>query len=943
VTASPEAPRFQILGPVRGWRGERELALGSAQRRTVLAALLLSRDRPLGRDGLIDAVWGSAAPAYAVNLVQKHVSALRHLLEPDLPRGAPPTILAWKNSAYALVVPMANLDLGRFETEVALARDAAATGDLPTAAATFRTALGRWHGALCQGLSGPLIDAERDRLAEQQLASVEDWIETELALGQHDGLAGELRYLTRRHPFRERLRGQLMLALYRSGRQADAQQVYRETRDWLRDELGSEPTEQLRLLHQRILAADPGLLPTHDTAPAANAPAHVGRRARSPAQLPRPIPGFTGRIWELASLDAALAREGAVVALSGTAGVGKSSLAVHWAHRVREQFPDGQLYINLRGFDTGDTAMGHDEAFRTLFSAILPESDRVPPGFAAQANLYRSLLADRRILVLLDNARDPAQVRPLLPGSPGCVTVITSRDVLSGLVASDAATLVVLETFTDAEADEFLTRRLGSARTQAEPSAVAEIGRLCARLPLALAIVASRAATGLRLTLADIAAELRKRHGSLDSFAGTDPTTDARRVFSWSYRALDPETARLFRYLGLHPGPDIDTVAAASLAGRPVESARRLLAALSAAQLIQERAPGRYSVHDLLRAYTAELTVQHDPEPDRHAAMHRVRQSYLHSAHRADVLLEPRRGATPPGGPGDKVSLADLSDRAQAIAWFTAEQRNLVAVIEHAADESIWQLTSTLTYFFDRHGSWHDLERIHRAALAAARHGSDQRGQASSYRGLARACIRLGRYDEAARYLDRAVRAFESIGDRSSLARTALDEAWLLELQGRESEALAPCRRSLELFRAAEDRDGEAYALNSVGWAYGLIGDYQQELDFCRAALAMLQKLGDLRGEADTWDSLGHALHRMHDHSGAVSCYENSLAYYRELGDRYGEATALAKAGAVHRDAGDADSAIAAWSLAMSILDELGHADAQRVRLDLLQVSESAQ
>ncbi|NRQ40467.1 transcriptional regulator, partial [Nonomuraea sp. NN258] len=610
---SGPALRFEVLGPLRAWREERELPLGSLQQRTVLGVLLLLAGRPAGRERLIDAIWGDAAPVYALNLLQKHVSALRRALEPERSARSPSSLLSWSEAGYLLNVPAGALDLHVFDRLVTRAR---AAGDPRAAAADLREALRLWRGPVCEGLSSPLLDAERDRLGEHRVDVLEERIHAELSLGGDDpagpgpgdpaGTVAELRLLVTRHPLRERLRALLMRALYQSGRQGEALAAFHEAREYLLGELGIEPGPQLRRVHEQILRGDP----------VPSAAVVTDRAMPVPAQLPYGLLDFAGRHAELDRLDELCPDEGpgggparAVVisAIGGMAGVGKTTLAVHWAHRVRDRFPGGQLYVNLRGYDPGGSAMDPAEAIRGFLDAFGVPPERVPIGLEGQAALYRSLLAGRRVLIILDNAENAEQVRPLLPGSPGCLVLVTSRDQLSGLVVAEGAQPLSVGLLTPDEARQLLARRLSQGRVRAESGAVDEIIELCGRLPLALAIVAARAATNPGFPLALLAGELRAAKGRLDPFHSTDRSTDMRSVFSWSLQRLSGAAQRLFRLLGLHPGPRISAYAAASLAGTPVTEARAALTELARANLVTEPAPGRFTCHDLLRAYAGEL------------------------------------------------------------------------------------------------------------------------------------------------------------------------------------------------------------------------------------------------------------------------------------------------------------------------------------------------
>jgi tetratricopeptide (TPR) repeat protein/transcriptional regulator with XRE-family HTH domain len=675
-----------------------------------------------------------------------------------------------------------------------------------------------------------------------------------------------------------------------------------------------------------------------------------------PAQLPADLAGFTGRTQHLRELDALLTGSGrgedngqtpAVVisAIAGTAGVGKTALAVHWAHQVRDEFPDGQLYVNLRGFDPAGTAMPPAEAVRGFLDAFGVPPQRVPASLAAQAALYRSLLTGRRVLVMLDNARDVEQIRPLLPGSPGCLALVTSRYQLTSLVATQGAHLVTLDPLSTAEARELLARRLGVDRLSAEPHAVNQIIASCSWLPLALAIVAVRAATHPQFPLAALAAELREASGGLDAFDGGDAPIDVRTVFSWSYHALGAEAARVFRLLGLHPGPDVAPRAAASLACLPVGQTRRALAELTRAHLVAEHAPGRYSLHDLLRAYAAELAQTIDTGAERRAAVHRMLDHYLHAAHAGALLLDPHRRPIALAPPQPGVTSGAFDHREQALAWFAAEHPALLAAIRQAVsagfDIHAWQLPWTLMDFFDRCGHWHDLAAIEGVAVDAARRLADRIGQAHAHRGLARACERLGRHDDARSHYLHALDLYEQLGDLRGQANIHACLGAVFEQERHHHDALHHDLQALNLFRAAGDRSGQARALNGIGWEHAQLGDYRQALGYCQQALTLLGEVGDLWVQAATCDSLGYIYRHLDDHHQAKAHYLQAVALWQEVGNRYYEADTLTHLGNSHQAAGNPDGARDAWQHALAILDQLDHPDANQVRAMLHELERS--
>jgi len=939
---SGAAVRFEVLGPLLAWHGGSPVELGPIQQRVVLAVLLLQANRPIGRDQLIHAVWGDSAPAYAVNLLQKHVSGLRRLL-----RAGPPSAarLTWTDAGYLLKVPPGGSDLELFDRELARARAAEDAGDLRQAAAALHAATRLWRGGMCAGLSSPFIDVERDRLAERRLNAVEDRIDVDLRLGGGGELVEELWRLVADHPLRERLRGHLMLALYRSGRRAEAMAEFRRARHDLREELGVDPAAQLQRLHQQIVTADPAL-DAHPPAPPAGSPAGtLPSRAAIPAQLPPDQPGFAGRDTDLARLDAVVADDAGgtgggtarMVVITGTAGVGKTTLAVHWAHRIRDRFPGGQLYANLQGFDQ-DRLVDSGAVLREFLLALGVPPQFVPDRLAAQTALYRSLLAGRRMLVVLDNARDSNHARPLLPGAAGCLTVITSRNDLTSLIAVEGARPLSLDVMTDADAYDVLTRRLGAERVTAEPDATADIIAACARLPLALAIVGARAAVRPRFPLAAVAGQLRIADSVLDPFSGEDRLTDVRAVFSWSYRQLGDAAARLFRLLGLHPGPDITDAAAASLSGTSREKTRRSLVELARVHLVVERLPGRFQFHDLLRAYAVELVYSEDTELDRQAAARRVLDHYLHTAFRADQLLNPHRddaiqlASAPADAPGEH-----LADHGAAMAWFAAEHHVLIGIIKRTSgfDVHLVQLTWALSPYLAYSGYWQERVGVHEIALAAARRLGDVRSQANTQRLLGTARINLGRYDRADSSLRAALDLYGELADRSGQALVHRNIAWALERQGRHQEALSHAIRALEHHQRTGNLQGQGRALNAVGWFHAQLGDHQQARAQCNAALDLQRELGDRLGQAESWDSLGYIHRRLGDYPAAIACYRRAAALYHELGDRYNEADSLISLGVTHDDAGEVEPTRHAWQAALAILDPLRHPDAESVRVKL--------
>ncbi|MEU8006836.1 tetratricopeptide repeat protein [Catellatospora sp. NPDC049111] len=718
------------------------------------------------------------------------------------------------------------------------------------------------------------------------------------------------------------------------------------------------PTERFDILTRLLGAtsAEQGALATaRDQVEEGRRRMNLAAGAPVPQQLPPALTAFVGRAELLAQLDGATTTGGTSgsaepaatsVVLSGTAGVGKTTLAVHWAHRAAARYPDGQLYVNMRGFDPSGPMMTPAEALRGFLEALDVPPERLPTHLPAQVGLYRSLLADRRMLIVLDNARDVEQVRHLLPGSPSCLVLATSRNRLDGLVAAEGAVPITVDLLSFDEAWQFLARRLGADRLTSEPHAVNEMIERCARLPLALAVVAARGAAHPSFPLSTLAAELRQTRRLPDGFVGGDAGTDVQRVFSWSYQHLSPPAARLFRLLACHPGPDTAIPAAASLAGLPRIQVRRLLAELAHAHLVTEHLPGRFSRHDLLRAYAADLAESIDTPDTQRAAIQRGLDHYLHTAHAAALLLQPGWDpiSLPDAAPG--VASEEIADHDHALSWFTAEYRVLLAAVAHAArarcEEHAWRLARTLVDFLQRQGHWSDLVAAQRTALAAAQQVGERPGQAGAHRDLARALTRVGEREEAEGHYRAALKLFGELGDHTGQARTHRAFGALLDRLGRHADSLHHAQLGLELYRIAGHLSGEASAHNGVGWAYARLGRYGPALDHCRRALVLLRQTDDRHGEANTWDSLGFIHDRLGRHRQAVACYQRALILITQLGDRYDEAETLNRLGDSRWSLGDRAGAVRTWQRALRIFDDLGHPDAEGVRHRLVRATAPA-
>jgi DNA-binding SARP family transcriptional activator/transcriptional regulator with XRE-family HTH domain len=835
---------LSVLGPLEAWEDGMPLSLGPPARRAVLALLLMDPGERVRRDTMIDLLWGGSPPRTAVGLLQAHVSRIRRLLSSHNRFGGDQGVIDSVRGAYRLSLSREEVDLLVFRDLAERAAAARAAGDYVTAVECYEHAVGLWRGeplADVDVLCGhPGVTALRQELACELLR----YAEVACALGQYDRVIPRLQALADAEPLNEPAHAHLMIALAGSGRQAAAIGVHEDVRTRLDRELGLNPGAELTEAYMRVLRQD----------------TRAGNRVRVPARratarvVPRQLPAasrcFTGRRDELAVLSALVERDlretsGVVIAaLTGMAGIGKTALAVNWAHQVAGRFPDGQLFVNLRGSGPAGMPVMPTDAVRGFLTALGVPPARIPPDTDGQAALYRSLLADRRMLIVLDNAQDAEQVRPLLPGSPGCLVLVTSRNRLTGLAAAEGAHLITYGVLTEAESRELLALNLGAERVMAEHVAVSELIALCGGLPLALCDVAARAVARPGLPLAPLAAEMRDERRRLDVLETGESATSVRMVFSWSRAKLGDSASRMFRLLGIHPGPDITISTAASLVGLPRGHAYLALAELCDEHLLTEYVPGRYICHDLLRSYAMEEAITRESAADRNAALHRVLDHYLHAASVASGFLYPYQTKVGRTRPQPGVLFDQIEGPAQAAEWFENERHVLLAIIGQAAESGCapyaWELPWVAGWYFQDKACWQRLAMAQESALAVAAKLGDLAGLAMANQHLGWLRFLLGDTVSAGHYLDEAINLARQLGDRRLRALAGLRRAYVLQAQDRILEAMVQARQALSIYHTIGEPRGEARALFAIGWHLLQLGDHQQAIQFSsRAACAM--------------------------------------------------------------------------------------------------------
>lgn len=866
---------IRVLGEIELWRDGKRIEAVSGKPRALLAVLLASPELTASQDLLTELLWPDRDPKSRLASLHTCVYRLRKMLGVDAAR------LHRQGDGYRLEVGADELDLHWFERLVDTGREALARGDHDAAAQSLRSALRLWHGEPMGGLDIPVVHEYARVLDEARLDATELSLTADLARGRQDEVSRETEALIARHPFRERFWELSMVALVRSGRQSAALERYRELYRRLDDELGIQPSPSVQKLHQQILDGDQGVinaLPDRLT----------GRiTVAVPRQLPPPVGRLAGRGAELAGLSQPRASSGpAITAITGPAGIGKTTLALSWAHSVADEFPDGQLYVNLLGFDASGRIRSVDEVVRMFLIGLGTADRELPRNTDDQLALFRTLTAKLRLLIVLDNARNTDQVRPLLPSGSNCRVVITSRDQLAGLIAiegGDSLTLDLLET--DA-CEQLLIGRIGARRIEADRPSATKIIESCGRLPLALALAAAQVASRPKLSLAQAVRSIFDPRRGLDALEIGSGGASLRQVFSWSYSTVDPAAARLFRLLGVHPGPDISAAAAASLAGVGPGKALRLLDRLISANLITEHLPGRYLLHDLLRDYAAELARSADEAEELDRARQRILDHYLRTGHAGAMEYDPARTPITIPSPVPGVTPEAL-EGTELLTWARAEHGVLRSVVEwgrqHRADRHVWCLVWSLrAYLATIRPPLPDLP-FELAALECAQRLGDQEGELEARRFLISSYTLLGQPRQGMEQADVALHLANELDSARHRAESLRSLASLHQSQGDPDLAMDLLGQALHWHRVWGHEPATAKTLNLIGYFDALRGNGAAAIPPCREAITLFARHRD-PAEADAWDSLGLAYGVIGDPTTSTESYRRAIELYHRAG-----------------------------------------------------------
>ncbi len=902
------------------------LPITANQQRLALAAMALAAPAPIPAADLIETLWLAQAPSTARTALHNVIRRLRA----GFSVAGAGEVIETEPGGYRLALPPDRIDVIRFRTGVAGARARSDADDIVGAVTTYATALDLWRGDPIPDLVGAgRLSGQIEQLLDARLAATEELVDLELGAGHGERWVPVLRHLVEQWPLRESMTARLMLALHASGRTADALNEYAHARALLIGELGVEPGVALREAHHSVLT-----IVDEPTA---------GRRlvVVTPAQLPAAPTHLHGRDAELAILDERLERQATSAdpplsrVISGPAGVGKSALAVQWARCAADDFPDGQLFVNLRGFDPQASPLTTLEAVRGFLTALGVSPSEVPLQLEDAIGLYRSLLRGRRILVVLDNARDATQARPLLPTEPGNLGLVTSRSDLTGLSVTHPVRPLRLGLLAATAARRVVAEHIGADRLDAEPQAAADIVAMCGGLPLALAIVGAQLATRPRTSLHAFADELRKAASVLDVIQLDDPLTDLRAVSSWSVKALNADQFEVFRMVGSHPGPEASVASIASMTGRSRPQTAALLRDLCRVNLVLDRGDDRFGCHDLIRAHAVELA---RAAPDEHAlAARRLISHVVHSAFAATRTHFTTPLAFDLAEVVDGVLPEMFADIDSASGWLEREQPVLSEIVDLAAvtpgqSTSAWQLGRILSGYLWEKCRWHDMIRIQRAALGATEAAGDRAGEADSRHGLADAYAGLEDFHSALTELDRALELFIADGDKTGESDVRATFGRILETMGSYAEAISHCIAALDIYREIADRSGEAVILNNVGYLNARLGNFESSVSWATASLELYRELDDLRGQTFALDTLSRSHLGLGDVDKAIDCLSQSTELSGRLGQDFSRALSLTHLGEAWEMVGDHGAARSAYVAALGIFDSLAHRRSDEIR-----------
>jgi DNA-binding SARP family transcriptional activator/Tfp pilus assembly protein PilF len=922
---------FRVLGPVEIWAAGRRYGPGSRKEACVLASLLLQLGQPVSADTIVDHVWGLDPPPKARNSVWTYIARLRRTFAVD-----GQARLISRSRLYVLETDPESVDLYRFRNLRVQARAASELGEKERAAQLLREADSLWHGQALAGLLGDWAAGNRVVLERERLEAVLERVELDLAAGNDSDVAAELAELILEHPFDERIVEQLMVALYRSGRPAEALDAYRHARGRLNGELGTEPRHSLRALHQQVLRNDPALARPRKARP---------RPSAGPNNLPRDTPSFTGREEELDLLiEAITAGETktavTVVAIDGMPGVGKSTLAVHLAHRLASRFPDGQIFLNLHAHDPFeepvDPATALDWLLRIIRAARTTdvEADIGQPGTPKWLTaawrqrvelltaVWRQQVAGRRMLMVLDDVATIEQVRPLLPGTPGCVVLITSRRRLTGLAGARSISLEVMR---PAEAAHLFARIAGPELSRDE-AAIGEVARLCGNHPLAIQLAASRLRHRRAWSVMDLARRLSSTRNRLREIRGQE--LEVASSFDLSYRYLSRLEQSAFRQAGCYPGPDFSLQAAAAANNLPLADTDKVLDGLLSYHLLEEPTQGRFRCHDLVREYAHELAIRGEPESVRRATMQRLLDYYLQGADRADRILYPYRYRLDAEIESPPAETLELDDENDALEWMEAERQNILSAVQYAAVNGyqvhVTLLPHVMGQFLEMSGYWKEAVAAHESALTAWGNMKDRRGQAHAHADLCLPRMRAGYFENALEHGREALAIFRSLGDERG-AGSALDRLGLVHWNAaRYREALEHYEESLALHRATANRHGEAEVLGHNGVGYWHLGRYADSIAAFEQAMAVYREVNDKTGEAKILNNIGDVEQRLGLFDNALARYQQALPVARESGRRQGEGVVLNNIGNAYRSLGRYEDALASLRSALGIYQDIG-------------------